>query len=202
MYKNVLMFLGGALIGSTLTYLFIKDKYEKIAEDEIQSVKDEYSKTYEAKKKISELKEAKSELADKIFASYKQTANEYNHPNEAVRYNIFKNEREIEENAEDDTEEYSDHPTEGIAEEPYTISPDLFDNDKKYFDKITLEYYEGNDMLVEEITNEPVDIDYAIGRESLRMFGEFEKDLVYVRNERISTDYEVYHYSGSFISDQ
>lgn len=196
------MFLGGALIGSTLTYLFIKDKYEKIAEDEIQSVKDEYSKTYEAKKKISELKEAKSELADKLFVSYKQATNEYNHPNEAVRYNIFKNEREIEENVEDDVEEYGDHPTEGIAEEPYTISPDLFVNDKKYFDKITLEYYEGNDMLVEEMTNEPVDIDYAIGRESLRMFGEFEKDLVYVRNERIATDYEVYHYSGSFISDQ
>ena len=196
------MFLGGALIGSTLTYLFIKDKYEKIAEDEIQSVKDEYAKNYEAKKKIIELKEAKSELADKIFSNYKQATNEYNHPNETVRYNIFKNEREIEENVEDDVEDYSDHPTEGIAEEPYTISPDLFVNDKKYFDKITLEYYEGNDMLVEEMTNEPVDIDYAIGRESLRMFGEFEKDLVYVRNERISTDYEVYHYSGSFISDQ
>ena len=183
MYKNVLIFLGGAVIGSALTYLIVKDKYEKIIDEEIQSVKEEYAKSYEAKKTVEALNETKTKILENVMSKASMFETEEN------------------DDDEEDIPNYAGHPTEGIAGVPYTISPELFVNDKKRFDKITLEYYEVNDMLIEEMSNEPVDIDESIGRDSLRMFGEFERDLVYVRNERLETDYEVFHHSGSYVPD-
>lgn len=210
MYKSILIFLGGAAIGSALTYLIVKDKYEKIVDEEIQSVKEEYAKSYEAKKTVEALNETKTKILENVMSKASAVGvgpyEKHGVITEApVNYNVFSKPRpEIEETEENDEEEipnYAGHPTEGIAGAPYTISPELFVNDRKYFDKITLEYYEGNDVLVEEMSDEPVDIDESIGRDSLRMFGEFERDLVYVRNERLETDYEVYHHSGSYVPD-
>ena len=206
MYKNALIFLGGAVIGSALTYLIVKDKYEKIIDEEIQSVKKEYAKSYEAKKTVEALNETKTKILENVMSKASMVGvGLYEKQTEApVNYNVFSKPRpEIEEDAgnEEEIPDYAGHPTEGIAGVPYTISPELFVNDKKRFDKITLEYYEGNDMLIEEMSNEPVDIDESIGRDSLRMFGEFERDLVYVRNERLETDYEVFHHSGSYVPD-
>ncbi len=197
MYKNIIMFSLGALIGSVATYFIVKDHFEDIAEEEIESVKEVYKRVSDSKEKVEKLNETKREMATEIFGkSYDEAVEKLGYQ---TNYNVFSKkipEEKIEEELEMMPE---DHPSEDIPGLPYTISPDMFVNDKKYFDKITLEYYEGNDILVEEISGEPVDIDDAIGRDSLRMFGEFEKDLVYVRNERLATDYEVYHYSGSYI---
>ena len=197
MYKQIIMFSLGALIGSVATYFIVKDHFEDIAEEEIESVKEVYKRVSDSKEKVEKLNETKREMATKIFGkSYDEAVEKLGYQ---TNYNVF-SKRIPEEKIEEETEIMpEDHPSEDIQGLPYTISPDMFVNDKKYFDKITLEYYEGNDMLVEEISGEPVDVDLAIGRDSLRMFGEFEKDLVYVRNERLETDYEVYHYSGSYI---
>ena len=43
---NVVLFTAGAAIGSVVTWTFIKKKYEQIAQEEIDSVKEEYSRLY------------------------------------------------------------------------------------------------------------------------------------------------------------
>jgi len=79
----------------------------------------------------------------------------------------------------------------GTSEHPYTISPEDFVNDHRDFDKITLMYY-SDGVLIEEMSRELItDIDATVGYDSLQKFGEFEEDVVYVRNERISTDFEI-----------
>ena len=210
MYTKVLIFLGGAAIGSALTYFYVKDKYEKIVDEEIQSVKEEYAKSYEAKKTVEVLNETKTKILENVMNKASEIGmgplQHESHTEAPVNYNIFSkpridSEEENDDEDEDEIPNYAGHPTEGIAGVPYTISPELFVNDKKNFDKITLEYYEGNDILVEEMSDEPVNIDESIGRDSLRMFGEFERDLVYVRNERLETDFEVFHHSGSYVPD-
>ena len=40
MFKNVLIFAAGAAIGSAVTWKLIKTKYEQIANEEIESVKE------------------------------------------------------------------------------------------------------------------------------------------------------------------
>lgn len=197
MYKSIITFSLGALIGSLATYFIVKDKFESQANEEIESVKNTYKKLTECKQITNTLNEAKKEMASEIFGKkYEDTVEKLGYQK---NYNIFSKQMP-DVDAEDEEDNIVDLPSKkDIAIFPYTISPEMFVNDKKYFDKITLEYYEGNDMLVEEITGDAVDVDMAIGRDSLKMFGEFEKDLVYVRNERLETDYEVYHYPGSYI---
>lgn len=79
----------------------------------------------------------------------------------------------------------------GTSEHPYTISPEQFVNEHMDFDKTTLMYY-ADGVLIEEMSREVItDIDKAVGYDSLQKFGEFEEDVVYVRNERISTDFEI-----------
>ena len=49
--KNVFIFLGGAAIGSLITWKYVETKYKKLAEEEITSVKELY------KEKIAEKSE-------------------------------------------------------------------------------------------------------------------------------------------------
>ncbi len=130
----------------------------------------------------------------------------YRDPNQKTAYNLFSNPPKavdihngIDEGEDLNVELVSDYedvvdstpPSEGLADEPYTISPEDFVNDKPFFDKITLEYFT-DDVLSNAISEEIVtDISGTIGRESLNKFGEYEEDVVYVRNEKLSTDYEV-----------
>ena len=41
----LLAFAAGALIGSAATWYFVKDKYEKLAQEEIDSVKETFKKS-------------------------------------------------------------------------------------------------------------------------------------------------------------
>ena len=67
------------------------------------------------------------------------------------------------------------------------------------YEKETLIYYAGNDYLVNEDEDEAYEISIYIGREPLEHFGDEEEDTVYVRNERLKTDYEIHRYDTEYI---
>lgn len=77
------------------------------------------------------------------------------------------------------------------ADKPYVITPSQFADERKEFDKITLLYYTDR-VLIEEMSRGIItDINGTVGYDSLHRFGEYEEDVVYVRNEKISTDFEI-----------
>ena len=78
---------------------------------------------------------------------------------------------------------------EGAAEEPYTISPDDFGEEDGY-DTETLTYY-ADGILADDQDNLIDSVDKMVGLESLDKFGEYEDDVVYVRNEQYKCDYEI-----------
>lgn len=135
------------------------------------------------------------------------------HTDEPIAYNLFSNPLKaidihngIDEGEDLEvsyTEDYEDvvdstPPSEGISDHPYVIHPEDFVNDRPFFDKITLEYYE-DDVLCNAISEEIItDVDGTIGLESLKHFGEYEEDVVYVRNDKTSTDYEVIYQHRPF----
>ena len=45
-FINVLMFAAGAVIGSAVTWKIVKDRYERVIEEEIESVKEALTETY------------------------------------------------------------------------------------------------------------------------------------------------------------
>ena len=209
---KVLYFLGGVVVGCTATYFIINKKVEKRIQEEVNCVKERYSKdkvlgaikekqesalgfsfkvVTDPKSKVEELNQRKADMVsyDKISKSQNYNHNLFTNP---------PNPGDID-NGIDDNEnleyEYgkvidTTPPKEGLSD-PYTITPDQFVNEQPFFDKITLEYYD-DDVLCEEITDEIVtDISGEVGLESLTKFGEYEEDVVYVRNEKRSTDYEI-----------
>lgn len=104
--------------------------------------------------------------------------------------------------AEDDDPDDPGPPKEGIAETPYVISQEEFIGGNRFYDKLTLNYYDDGileDDLTEEIIDHPFEV---LGRDFVGKFGEYEDDVVFVRNEKLSTDYEVIRQYRNFIESR
>jgi hypothetical protein len=72
---------------------------------------------------------------------------------------------------------------------PYVITPEAFMEHEDY-DHVTLTYY-ADGVLADE-NDEIIDnVDDVVGLESLKHFGEYEDDSVYVRNDGRKIDYEI-----------
>lgn len=220
MFERALIFVGGVAVGSAVTYLLMKNKMERDLEEQIEDVKRVYSDRYEEEALEEEEAEAADEESEVVKAMDPKVAKKLSIENMKKKDDLFHVEKLIsEENyrtnynafskpmpeeelkdmgngADDDDDEDEDdgpdlYPREGVQDAPYVISQEEFINGNKYYDKTTLNYYDDG-ILEDEITEEIIDdIDAVIGRDSLTKFGEYEDDVVFVRNERLSTDYEV-----------
>lgn len=172
MTKTLITFSAGAALGSALTYYFVKDYYRDIADEEISSVREAFDKPVKkTESNVVPITREKPPLED-IYTQYvKETTN----------YNKIMAE--------------SQHPEDDPSEEIETISPDDFAEFNSY-DKETYLYYSEDNTLVKTSTQEGEDevvddIENTIGFDALNNFGEFEDGVVYVRNSKISTDFEV-----------
>lgn len=75
-------------------------------------------------------------------------------------------------------------------DKPYIITPEEFSDGD--YNTETLTYWA--DGVVTDIDDEPLSddqIEELIGEDSLTHFGEYEDDSVFVRNDRLRTDYEI-----------
>lgn len=176
---GIAAFILGAAVGSGATWYFLKDKYEKLAQEEIDSVKEVFSKRAsdisekdEPQDKIEDIPE---EPTDKELDSYNEFINK-------VEYTDYSTNKTTE-----DKQEKVDEPD--YEEAPYVIMPEEFGELDEY-DQISLTYY--SDQVLTDENNELVeDVDRVVGFESLNHFGEYEDDSVFVRNDRLKCDYEI-----------
>ena len=74
-------------------------------------------------------------------------------------------------------------------EVPYVISPEEFGDIEEY-DTISLTYY-ADQVLTDDCDEVIGNVDDIVGIDSLDHFGEYEDDSVFVRNDRLRTDYEI-----------
>jgi hypothetical protein len=85
--------------------------------------------------------------------------------------------------------------------DPFVISKGDFFDDSNEFEKITLSYYEGDHTLADEKDIPIPAVEEVVGVANLTRFGQEgsdSKDTVYIRNERLQTDYEVVRYDDEF----
>ncbi len=176
---GIAAFILGAAVGSGATWYFLKDKYEKLAQEEIDSVKEVFSKRASD---ISEKDEPQNDIEDVPEEATVKELDSYKEFVSKVEYT-----------------DYSTNKTAGIKQEkaadiehedtPYVITPEEFGELDEY-DQISLTYY--SDQVLTDENNELVeDVDRVVGFESLNHFGEYEDDSVYVRNDRLKCDYEI-----------
>ena len=191
--KGVLIFVLGAAAGSLATWKLIEKKYKDIAQEEIDSVKDTFSKM------------KKNEYPDKLedYPDFEEFDDSYDSDEEP------KSEQKIDRNNKPDIVEYAKILSEtgytnyaerqdkkekkGVEpvedERPYVISPDEF-GEKDGYENVTLTYY-ADGVLTDYFDNVISNVDEVVGFDSLDHFGEYEDDVVFVRNEKMETDYEI-----------
>lgn len=197
--KNFFTFVTGLVIGSVVTYVVVKDKFEKIAQEEIDSVKEVFGRRVEkeADKKVEKIAEKEVEKIRKEYNDYGSLTKNYTSYSE----NKPEENNEEDEVEEDDCAQVEDEDGDGVeifeverasnSDRPYVIDPWDFGGEDGY-DTITLNYY-ADGVLTDDDDNviEDEEIDDIVGKDFAEHFGEYEKDCVCVRNDRLKTDYEI-----------
>lgn len=173
---NILIFAAGAAVGSLATWKFVETKYKRIAQEEIDSVKEVFYRW--KKEKVSEESEQVSEN------NTNEDENPYKLPdnvNELYAKILGK-------------EKYTEEK--GGAEEmpvinPRIITPEEFAENPAY-DTISFTYYE-DDVYEDEwgVVYSKDDIEASVGLDAVNHFGEYEEDSVFVRNDDMMCDYEI-----------
>lgn len=177
--SSVIIFCGGVFIGGFLTWDFFKTKYEKIADEEIASVKETF-----------EHREPRPDKNYKVEEELKGD-DAYINVSPGVAERIV---RIIDSNG---YRNYSNTAIEtgkkgGTADmelkQPYVITPEQYEDNVDYT-KVSLTWY--NDEVLEDDWGNVLDPDDVIGSDALKTFGQYEKDSVFVRDDDEQIDYEV-----------
>lgn len=162
-------FVVGGGIGALVAWVFTKKKYEKLADEEIRSAREEFAKdthivivkNEEEAKKINskdEVEEYKKVIKENHYTSYKQAL-------DGVKQSVKEQEVIL----------------------PYPIEPD--EHGESGFAKETLIWYEGDSTLADESGKIIDGPDEVVGLNNLDDFK--TSDVIYIRNETEEVDYEI-----------
>lgn len=190
---NMFVFAAGAAIGSAVAWFYAKKYYEKVANDEIDSMKEWVA---------NRLEEQKGELATKNHnddhkefhpnsPSKKPDLKEYAAMVKDLGYKDYSR-RNVNEEPEDDEDEDEDEGLDGFfSDHIYVIKPESFgEKDDEGYREVSLTHY-ADGVLTDEQDNVIEDVDGMVGADYAKFFGVYEDDAVYVRNEYDKVDYEI-----------
>ena len=173
------MFTIGAATGSLVTWQLLKRKYERIVQEEIQSIKEAFKN-----KPVEPVVEEEPKVS-------LEEVKKYNHIIAEQGYNTVQNDV-VEDDGFESVEEEAEGDTESIQEvtyqKPFAITPEDFASGEDY-EVETLTYFGGDKVLANQY-GEVVDID-SIGQNNLDRIGEYEDDCIHVRDISIKTDFEI-----------
>lgn len=194
---NVVLFAAGVAIGSAVTWKLVKTKYEQIAQDEIDSVKSEYTSLMQKMKNKLQEDVANNDNSDdeddveEDLSHGKIAEDDGVQESLKIKYYNLASKYRSSDDDEDDTEEggTGDSDEAQYINGPYVISPDDFRCSPPGYNAQALDYY--SDGILADGWGVQVDIEDTIGEDALEHFGEYVDDIVYVRNERNEIDYEV-----------
>ena len=166
--SKVLIFVAGAAVGVACSWKYFKIKYERIAQEEIDQVVDQFSK----REKEEPVEEDIS--VDERIAENEVDEKEYHDELVNLGYTSY---ADIKRDMQD----------RGIY-----VLDDIRQFDEADYETVSWSYYNDN-VLADENDDIVEDIDRSVGIESLKHFGaiEDEPDMVYVRNDKLKLDFEI-----------
>lgn len=174
-------FLLGASAGAASVWYILKERYAKIAQEEIDSVKETFSKLYSLdmeKEDGSPVTDISDEEPVRATNMVKKQADDLIDKLDYTSYS-----------SADISETSEDKEVRVEEDRPYIISPEEFGELEDY-EQIDLTFF--SDQIVADDELEIVeDLDRVIGFESLNHFGEYSENTIFVRNDRLKCDYEV-----------
>lgn len=183
---TVIAFLAGTAIGGMAAWCVANERYAKISEEDILSVKEAFrNREQKLKDEIEELK-SKLEVTEcseeeKVPSTILST-NEHQDKGDINEYVRMVNRTKYAHTSVPQKEDHS-------VEAPYVISPEEF-GEMDGYTQISLTYFEDDDILSDEngvIIDDPEEI---VG-DALNHFGDYEEDSVFVRSDPKRCDYEI-----------
>lgn len=173
--SNLVIFVAGVAIGSVVTWRLIEDKYNKLAQEEIDSVKEVFSRKFGNNSEKAE--EQKPEQANKPV-DVKYYATELQKEG-YTNYSTMKKEPKTK---EEEIKERSQM-------KPRIVTPEEFGEDDEY-DVISITYY-SDGVLADDGDMVIHNVDEIVGNDAVNHFGEYADDAVYVANDRLKAYYEI-----------
>lgn len=192
-FISALMFAAGAAVGSAVTWKVVKTRYDRIVQEEIASIQEAFGSNFNAAAEQDDESEVDDDESD------------YHQINWDDLEDLDEEDESDEDEDEDDVNDYArlvenytnfnekggpGNMANDVAKKPYIISPFDFGELDDYH-QIELTYYEGDDILEDEDYEIVTDRDELLGPKALMTFGEYEDDAVFVRNERLRTDFQI-----------
>lgn len=184
---TVIAFLAGTAIGGMVAWRIVNERYAKISEEDILSVKEAFrNREQKLKDEIEELK-SKLEVTECLEEEEKVpstilSTNEHQDKGDINEYVRMVNRTKYAHTSVPQKEDHS-------IEAPYVISPKEF-GEMDGYTQISLTYFEDDDILSDEngvIIDDPEEI---VG-DALNHFGDYEEDSVFVRSDPKRCDYEI-----------
>lgn len=192
----------GFAAGYFLQKKVLQLKYEKIADREISSMKEHYDRKSKALNLTAE-KKTLDEVSEELGYA---TEGEGKVPYYKVGSELDKDEAKPDQSPQnvfeipqepvvDPTWDYAVENRARRPDVPYTIHKDEYKEGAMGYDKWSLTYFEGDDVLCNEKDEVLEEQDEIIGLGNLSRFGQGSGDpnIVYVRNEEKKLDIEIVH---------
>lgn len=204
-YSSIICLVLGAALGSSGTYIFLKKKYDRQLQDEIDDVKKVYSKVTEAHIKVEDdtystgkvIKGESTIMTSPYTSSITTVPTTLYIPKEGPD--------------EDDITEYREkelgmlHPGED-PDFPYLISDDTYVDTKENYAKNVLHYYAGDQVIADDELEAIIHPETLVGDNVPEYFDnlletEHYADAIYIRNDNISQDFEIIYHEDSFFCE-
>lgn len=204
---------GGLLVGGAAGYFFakkqLKSHFAMLANEEITEVKAHYQKLLKTGVYSSPVTLFVEKYGDTVDGLGYDTEQEKQEPVEYLEESHALTEvplievplvtitstpvRDVMTRRERENAGYNESPAIRDPDRPYVISVEEFMEQEDVYDKLTITYFEGDGTLCDERDEVVDDVEGTVGSDSFSQFG-FKSDdenVVYVRNERLKTDFEV-----------
>lgn len=177
---SVLSFISGAAIAGFVTWKvtdkICEKKYDDLYQKEVASLKECFTvPKADLKSKDEETKPDEEPKKEKLPVppANKPPLSEYSR-----KIQSYVNYSNVKEEVEEDMSKAR----------PYVISPDEF-GENEFYDKEELTFY--SDGVLADIDDNILNIDEYVGEKSLDHIGDYEADVVHIKNDARKTYYEV-----------
>lgn len=211
------LFFGGA-IGAGATFLILRKKletkYNQLAEEEINEMREHFRARLVAKENKPDLGTVVAEkiVEDEGYATpnsptppkptlvatpeaeEEPTVREPVDEQEAAELkNVFESDKDA-----DEGWDYEHETNMRTPDKPYVIHYD--ERSETNYSEATFVYYAGDDVLCDARDNVVEDKDKIVGEENLTKFGHGsnDKNVVYVRNDVLAADFEIVRHEGDY----
>lgn len=173
--NKVVIFIAGAAIGSAVTWKYIKTRYERIAQEEIDSYREVIAQRYGVEKSG----ETNEPVVIAGTSSEPLDIREYAAKIQKAKYTSYSTpDKEVDVVFKDDS-----------YKAPYVIDPKDFGELDDY-ETMNLTHYA--DGTLADISGDIIeDVEDAVGSDYASHFGDYEVDAVHIRNENLKIDYEI-----------